>query len=95
MHNKSMKISESHYNTMSQKFHAYFSHKALIREKTVAQWLEHYITNNLGINPETRFCWDVTHAALDIKWLCDELYYYLNDNHIETAAKDIIADMTK
>jgi len=37
-----------------------------------------------------RFQWDlVRHAGL-MPWICDTLYKYLNDNHIQTALNRII-----
>ena len=37
----------------------------------------------------TRFAWDLARAAKLITYFCDELYGYLNDDHITTALKKI------
>jgi hypothetical protein len=39
---------------------------------------------------EKRFRWDVLKAGTSIQWLCDELYPYLNDDHIDTALRAIV-----
>lgn len=43
----------------------------------------------------TRFRWDMFHRAMktDKFQLQDELYEYLNDDHIDTALKKIVADI--
>lgn len=39
---------------------------------------------------DTRYRWDlVRHAGL-MTWICDTLYAYLNDTHIDTALRRII-----
>lgn len=45
----------------------------------------------------TRLRWDVVGAIrvdgkTGIQWVCDELYHYLNDDHINTALKAIIKE---
>lgn len=42
---------------------------------------------------DTRYRWDlVRHVGL-MPWICDTLYQYLNDSHIETALKRIISSL--
>ena len=36
-----------------------------------------------------RYRWDLLHAAGLTKWICDNLYPYLNDDHIDTALRKI------
>ena len=38
----------------------------------------------------TRYQWDLVRAAGLMPWLCDELYSYLNDTHIQTALNKIV-----
>jgi len=38
-----------------------------------------------------RFQWDAVRAAGLTPWLCDTLYKYLDDNHIQTALNRIIS----
>ena len=36
-----------------------------------------------------RYRWDLTYASGLTKWICDTLYPYLNDTHIDTALRHI------
>jgi len=38
----------------------------------------------------TRYQWDIVRHANLMTWLCDTLYSYLNDTHIQTALNKII-----
>lgn len=42
----------------------------------------------------TRYQWDLLRAAELIPWLCDTLYQYLNDSHIQTALNKIVAPLS-
>ena len=37
-----------------------------------------------------RYQWDLIRAAGLMSWLCDNLYKYLNDSHIQTALNRIV-----
>lgn len=37
-----------------------------------------------------RYQWDLVRAAGLMPWLCDTLYTYLNDSHIQTALNKLI-----
>ena len=46
-------------------------------------------------DPAKRYRWDLLNCAtrlgvLPITWVCDELYPYLNDDHIDTALRKIM-----
>ena len=38
-----------------------------------------------------RFRWDLLWAAVPSQWLCDNLYPYLDDSHVDTALRSIVA----
>ena len=42
---------------------------------------------------EKRLRWDLLYAAKLSPWICDNLYPYLNDSHIDTALKSIINEL--
>ena len=49
-------------------------------------------------DPALRFRWDLLHCCtrlglLPITWVCDELYPYLNDDHIDTALRRIVKQL--
>ena len=46
-------------------------------------------------NLQMRFCFDMSYFAIPSKWICDELYPYVNDDHIFTALKAICPNVTK
>lgn len=48
----------------------------------------------MGKDPEVRFRWDLLYAAkLTGPWVSDNLYPYLNDDHIDTALKRIVIEL--
>ena len=44
---------------------------------------------------QKRFCADVLFGAGLSKWICDNLYSYLDDSHIYTATKSICPTLTR
>lgn len=44
---------------------------------------------------QQRFCFDLLYGAGLNKWVCDELYPYLNDEHIYTALKKVCPQITR
>ena len=38
---------------------------------------------------DMRYRWDLLHISVPSKWICDNLYPYLNDDHIDTALRKI------
>jgi hypothetical protein len=75
-----MKIKQVHYKTMENKITEY-----LLENKTsLAKLLNQYIKNGLSL---MQFRWDISYAAIGSKWICDNLYPYLNDTHIDTALR--------
>ena len=45
-----------------------------------------------GLTPK-RFRWDCTYAAKLSSWICDNLYPYMSDTHVDTALRNIMKDM--
>ena len=43
----------------------------------------------LGNDKVKRFVWDLCYMIKASNWICDNLYSYLDDSHIETALKSI------
>ena len=42
---------------------------------------------------DKRYRWDLIRAAGLMPWLCDVLYTYLNDDHIDNALKHLVAPL--
>lgn len=81
-----MKIKPEHYAHMRAEM---FKVMAANPDKGLA----HYQRNNIGKDPVKRFRWDVLWAAKLSIWVCDTLYPYgINDDHIDTALRNIIQE---
>ena len=39
---------------------------------------------------EKRVRWDMAYSAVGSKWMCDNIYPYANDDHIDTALRSIM-----
>ncbi len=44
-------------------------------------------------DPEKRVRWNLLWAARLSQWLCENVYPYANDDHIDTALKQIMLDL--
>ena len=42
---------------------------------------------------DKRFRWDLSHAARLTPWICDNLYSYLDDTHVDTALRAIVREL--
>jgi hypothetical protein len=42
---------------------------------------------------EKRLRWDLCHAAGLTRWVCDNLYPYCNDDHLDTALRRIVTEL--
>lgn len=80
-----MKIKPEHYNYILNAIKPLAKHiqghrEALKQDKRVKDL-------------EKRLRWDLFWAAKLSTWTSDNLYCYLNDNHIDTALKNIVAEI--
>ena len=71
-----MKITMPHYNHLARS----------IQPAIDATPLQAY--RDAGLS-DKRYRWDMTYKAGLSGWICDELYPYLNDDHIDTALRSI------
>lgn len=46
--------------------------------------------NDAGLSA-MRYRWDICHKANILGFICDVLYKYLNDTHIDTALRNIVS----
>jgi len=44
-------------------------------------------------DPDKRMRWDVQHAAGLTRWICDEVYPYANDTHLDTSLRQIFREL--
>ena len=77
-----MKMSTEHYNYIKSEI------TKLPRDQVLA-----HKELCLGKDQPMRFRWDLLYAAKLSTWICDNLYSYLNDSHIDTALKSIVKEL--
>jgi hypothetical protein len=65
--------------------HVDYIRTAICRDSK-APTLDEYKTNGLS---EKRWRWDLTYRAGLTKWICDNIYPYANDEHLDTALRHI------
>jgi hypothetical protein len=41
---------------------------------------------------DKRVRWDLLHSVVPAAWICDNLYPYMNDSHLDTALRAIVAE---
>lgn len=81
-----MKMKPDHYNHM----------KSAIASIDTAKVASHKeaLTHDARVKDlEKRFRWDLCHAAIPSSWICDNLYSYLDDSHVDTALRSIIREL--
>ena len=81
MENK-MKMLKTHYDIIKDAI------ASLPREQVLA-----HKKLKLGKDIDKRFRYDLLYACKLSNWVCDELYLYLNDDHIDTALKSIVKEL--
>ena len=86
-----MKITTEHYNYMRDTIKAKI---AKFPEGTVAQHRERLKAMPHVNDVEKRLRWDLLYAAgLGGIWVCEVVYPYANDDHIDTALRQIMKDL--
>ena len=77
-----MKIKPQHYqhllNAMKPTAGKIATHRAFIIKEGKAK------------DVETRLAWDLLWASVPSAWVCDNLYPYMDDSHLNTAVKSIL-----
>ena len=73
-----MKIKKEHYKEMETVIHTFQQNNPKLKR-------EYMDAGFSGM----RYRWDVLHACGLTGWICNNLYAYLNDDHIDTALRKI------
>lgn len=76
-----MKITEKHYLFMKKK---------MAENKNKIPAMAIYEKNKLS---EKRYRWDLVIKSGLLNFICDDLYKYLNDSHIDTALRKIVKEI--
>ncbi len=91
----SMKIKPEHYATVK------LSIETLIKsfvETHGSQALDRYALRLKDSKAQVRdmqkrFRWDLLYTAVSSNWICDNLYSYMDDSHIDTALRSIVDEL--
>ena len=79
-----MKMQKAHYDYLKR---AIGSH---LENRDAPSIVSNYRDN--GLTPK-RFRWDCTYGAKLSTWICDNLYDYLDDTHIDTALRSVMREL--
>lgn len=82
-----MKIKPEHYNFLKTSMGPF-------KDKIQSHY-DFILQEGKAKDPEMRLRWDLLYAAIPSSVICDMLYPYLNDTHIDTALKNIIQEFRK
>ena len=80
-----MKIKKDHFEHIEREI-ADYSHRCAVAGKPIG---DHYMDYKRAGMSDKRFRWDVATAAGLVPFMCDYLYAYANDNHIDTALRTV------
>jgi len=90
-----MKIKKEHFDhlqtSINQVLDKYNDQGQLVAEYEQGLFPRSEKTKDL----QRRFCFDLLYGAGLTKFVCDELYSYLNDDHIYTALKTIVPSVSR
>jgi hypothetical protein len=78
-----VKITTEHYNYLRDAITA-------IPQENIDAHRRKLLTDERVKDADKRLRWDLLYATVPSAWICDNLYSYLNDTHIDTAIKSII-----
>lgn len=85
-----MKIKPEHYSELESKIVAFINTN---REAVLAH-REALKADARVRDLDKRFRWDLSRAAgITSVWMCDVLYPYMNDDHIDTALRRIVSEL--
>ena len=82
-----MKITQSHYDHMRDAI-------ATIPMHTIAEYREDLKSDPRVRDLDMRLRWDLLNATVGSRWVCDNVYPYANDTHVDTALKRIMNSLS-
>ena len=91
-----MKMRAEHYEQMKTAIVAMLTKRAAIKtDGDVAELLSAYrreiVAEGKAKNVDMRVRWDIARlSGLSSRWMCDTLYSYIDDTHIDTALRRIM-----
>ena len=81
-----MKMKQQHYNTILEAVRP--------NAPKIAAHRQFIINEGKAKDIDKRLRWDLFRYARLTRWCCDELYPYLNDDHIDTALRSVMRELS-
>jgi hypothetical protein len=81
-----MKIQPAHYEHMKAAIAAIPAYKIAAHKQFIAN-------ENKAKDPAKRLRWDLSHYAGLTPFICNNIYSYANDDHVDTALKAIMREV--
>lgn len=78
---------------MSQDHYGYIYNAIKQNRKDISLYKESLKKEASVKNIEARLRWDLLYIWVGSRWVCDNLYTYLNDDHIDTALRRIFKEL--
>jgi len=85
--NDKMKITHEHYAELKARIATIWTPEKNDAHRTFI------INEGKSKDVEKRLRWDWSYYAKMSPWMCDNLYTYLDDTHIDTALKQVMRDL--
>jgi hypothetical protein len=82
-----MKIRQEHYNRLLAVLSLNYTHDY------VAAYREELKKDARVKDLEMRLRWDLLHKALGSRWICDQIYPYADDTHLDTALRAAMREL--
>lgn len=86
-----MKMTPEHYTYLLDNLRRRMASLTPVQIRT---YLKHLAEDPRVADPHKRLRWDLLHSAGLTPWLCDTLYGYLTDDHIDTALRRVMQELT-
>lgn len=81
-----MKIKPEHYKHMRDAI-------AQIPRELIEAHIANLHKDNRVKNLDKRLRWDLLHSVMPAVWVCDNIYPYANDTHLDTALRTIVKEL--
>lgn len=87
-----MKIKPEHYSHMLEECRHVARHMPYNRAEYIAR-ISSIPNIEKSTDPDKRYRWDLMYAAGLSRYVCDNVYPYANDDHIDTALRQIVKEL--
>lgn len=82
-----MKITKQHYDHMLECM------RPIVADKRLPAYINQLKEDTRVKDINKRLRWDILYAGIKSSWVSDNLYTYANDDHIDTALRQIMKEL--